>query len=427
MTRGTQAEGVDMHVIIVGAGMSGLTCARSLLRAGVQVTVFEASDGVGGRVRTDMVEGFSLDRGFQVLFDAYPAVRRWLDYDALQLRAFDPGAVVARDGKRTVLTDPLREWRSAWPALWADSVSTVDKLRILALRLQVARTPFAAIQAQPDQTTQAYLEEYGFAAQTIERFFAPFYGGIFLDRGLQTSAKCFLYDFKMLAAGRTVVPATGMGALATQLAHGVVVECKQLVKRLRMTEERVSGVVLEDGSERDADAVILAVSAPIAQELSGLSLDTTAMSTVTLYWAGTKALTTQKKLWLNAAPDAYVNNAMQMTAVAPEYAPPGMHLLSATVLGNPGESDAQCYTRAEDDLVQIIGQPTVLAAYKRLRMYRIPYAQFAQPPGIHATLPGARTAITGLYLAGEYTVASSINAAMLSGERAAHAVMSAPT
>jgi len=411
-----------MRVIIVGAGMAGLTCARALQRAGVQTTVLEASDGIGGRVRTDIVAGYRLDRGFQVLFDAYPAVRRWLDYDALQLRAFDPGAVVVRDGKRSILTDPLRDWRSAWPALWADNVSTIDKLRILALRLQVQRTPFATVQAQPDQTTRAYLEQYGFGAQTIEQFFAPFYGGIFLDRSLQTSAKCFVYDFKMLAEGRTVVPAAGMGALATELAQGVEVECRQSVSRLCVTAGRVSGVVLADGTERYADAVVLAVPAPIAQQLSGLDIPTTPKSTVTLYWAGSQALTTQKKLWLNANPDAYVNNAMQMTAVAPEYGPVGGHLLSATVIGAPAEDDAQCYTRAEHDLEELTGQPALLSTYRRLRLYRIPYAQFAQPAGIHATLPGSQTALAGLYLAGEYTIASSINAAMLSGERAARAV-----
>jgi phytoene dehydrogenase-like protein len=411
-----------MHVIIVGAGMAGLTCARALQRAGVQTTVLEASDDVGGRVRTDLVDGYRLDRGFQVLFDAYPAVRRWLDYDALQLRAFDPGAVVVRDGKRSILTDPLRDWRSAWPALWADNVSTIDKLRILALRLQVQRTPFATVQAQPDQTTRAYLEQYGFGAQTIEQFFAPFYGGIFLDRSLQTSAKCFVYDFKMLAEGRTVVPAAGMGALATELAQGVEVECRQSVSRLCITAGRVSGVVLADGTERYADAVVLAVPAPIAQQLSGLDIPTTPKSTVTLYWAGSQALTTQKKLWLNANPDAYVNNAMQMTAVAPEYGPVGGHLLSATVIGAPAEDDAQCYARAEHDLEELTGQPALLSTYRRLRLYRIPYAQFAQPAGIHATLPGSQTALAGLYLAGEYTIASSINAAMLSGERAARAV-----
>jgi phytoene dehydrogenase-like protein len=231
-----------------------------------------------------------------------------------------------------------------------------------------------------------------------------------------------VYDFKMLAEGRTVVPAAGMGALATELAQGVEVECRQSVSRLCITAGRVSGVVLADGTERYADAVVLAVPAPIAQQLSGLDIPTTPKSTVTLYWAGSQALTTQKKLWLNANPDAYVNNAMQMTAVAPEYGPVGGHLLSATVIGAPAEDDAQCYARAEHDLEELTGQPALLSTYRRLRLYRIPYAQFAQPAGIHATLPGSQTALAGLYLAGEYTIASSINAAMLSGERAARAV-----
>jgi len=415
-----------MHVIIVGAGMAGLTCARALQRAGIHTTIVEASDRIGGRVRTDLVDGYRLDRGFQVLFDAYPAALRWFDYEALALRAFEPGAIVAVNGQRSVLTDPLRDWRSAWAAIWADSVSTIDKLRILALRLKVQRTPFAAVQAQPDRTTRQYLEWFGFSAQTIERFFAPFYGGIFLDRSLQTSAKCFIYDFQMLAAGRTVVPAHGMGALAQHLADGLLpnqqVQLNQPVSALRYEGERVVGVVLADGAQLSADAVVLAVPAPIANQLSGLTLPTVAKGTTTLYWAGTRALTTHKKLWLNADADAYVNNAMQMTAVAPEYAPAGRHLLSATVLGIPAEDDDACYARAEADLRRIIGDPDAFATYQRLRIYRIPYAQFDQPAGVHATLPGTITQVPGLYLAGEYTIASSINAAMLSGERAAAAI-----
>ena len=418
-----------MHVIIVGAGLAGLTCARALQRAGIHTTIVEASDGIGGRVRTDVVEGYRLDRGFQVLFDAYPAAQRWFDYDALALRAFDPGAVVAVDGKRSVLTDPLRDWRSAWAAIWADSVSAIDKLRILALRLMVQRMPFATVQAQPDRTTREYLEAFGFSKRTIERFFAPFYGGIFLDRSLETSAKCFVYDFQMLAAGRTVVPSRGMGALTQQLADGLLpdqqVQLNRPVETLWYAGDRVVGVVMADGSQVHADAVVLAVPAPIAEQLSGLTLPTVAKGTATLYWAGTRALTTQKKLWLNASPDAFVNNAMQMTAVAPEYAPEGRHLLSATVLGIPLMDDEAFFERAEADLRRIIGQPDAFLTYKRLRIYRIPYAQFDQPVGIHATLPGTITHIPGLYLAGEYTVASSINAAMLSGERAAAAIKKA--
>ncbi len=93
-----------MNVIVVGGGLAGLTCAKKLLAAGVHVTVVEASDGVGGRARSDNVDGYTLDRGFQVLFDSYPAVRRNLDIDDL----FARGAIIFSGGTRTTLTDPRR-------------------------------------------------------------------------------------------------------------------------------------------------------------------------------------------------------------------------------------------------------------------------------------------------------------------------------
>ena len=81
-------------VAIVGAGLAGLTCAQDLTRAGLQCTVVEATDGVGGRVRTDAVDGFLLDRGFQILLSAYPQVKQRLDTAALDIGDFEPGALV---------------------------------------------------------------------------------------------------------------------------------------------------------------------------------------------------------------------------------------------------------------------------------------------------------------------------------------------
>ena len=92
-----------MRVIVVGAGLAGLTCAKVLAERGIEVVVYEASDGVGGRVRTDERDGFLLDRGFQVYFTAYPVSRRHLDHKALNLRTFDPGAIICRGGKKTTL------------------------------------------------------------------------------------------------------------------------------------------------------------------------------------------------------------------------------------------------------------------------------------------------------------------------------------
>lgn len=416
-----------MRVIIVGAGLAGLTAARALQSRGMAITLIEASDGVGGRVRSDVVDGCVLDRGFQVLFDAYPAVQRWLSLPDLELQAFDPGAVICRAGRQSTLTDPLRDWASAWPAFWSDAASTIDKLRVLQLSLTVRNQTIQQIRHGADTTTLEYLRRYGFGEQTIARFFAPFYGGIFLDRSLSTSAKCFLFDFKMLADGRTVVPKHGMGAISDQLAAGLNADTQLRVNThvagLVREDNRVVGVRLRDDQVLLADAVVLAVPAPVAHQLSGLTVPTDGLDTVTLYWHGTAPLTQQKKIWLNANPDAFVNNAVQLTAVAPSYAPVGEHVLSATVLGIPEMSDDELYRRAERDLAHMLGPHAPLDTYRRLRVYRIPFAQFRQPAGIHPSLPDNRTNVPGLFLAGEYTEASSINAAMISGEKAAKAVV----
>lgn len=418
-----------MRVIIVGAGLAGLTAARALQSRGMAITLLEASDAVGGRVRSDVVDGCILDRGFQVLFDAYPAVQRWLSLPDLELQAFDPGAMICRDGRQSTITDPLRDWPSAWPAIWSDAATTLDKLRVLQLSLTVRRQTIRQIRQGHDTTTIEYLRQYGFSEQTIERFFAPFYGGIFLDRTLSTSAKCFLFDFKMLADGRTVVPKHGMGAISEQLAAGLnsdtQLRLNTAVAGLVREGERVVGVRLRDDQVLLADAVVLATPAPVANHLSGLAVPTDGLDTVTLYWHGTAPLTHQKKIWLNANSDAFVNNAVQLTAVAPSYAPTGEHLLSATVLGIPELSDDELFARAERDLAHMLGAAAPLHAYRRLRLYRIPFAQFRQPAGIHPHLPDNHTSVPGLFLAGEYTEASSINAAMISGEKAATAVVRA--
>ena len=229
----------------------------------------------------------------------------------------------------------------------------------------------------------------------------------------------------MLSEGRTVVPALGMGAISQQLAAGlhddVAVNLKCRVVGLVREDERVVGIRLASGEAALADAVIIATASPDVQRITGLEMPTAGLGTVTLYWAGDAPLTPHRKIWLNTDPRGIINNAVQLSNIAPTYAPAGRHLLSATVLGVPDISDAELYAQAEDELVRMFG--VAAQHYQRLRMYRIPFAQFVQPPGIHPQLPANRTTVDGLYVAGEFTEASSINAAMISGEKAARVVV----
>jgi phytoene dehydrogenase-like protein len=419
-----------MHVVIVGAGLAGLACGRILTRAGVHVTLLEKSDGIGGRVRTDLVDGCRLDRGFQVLFTAYPAAQRLLDYAALDLRPFEPGAVIAQGDRRHVLSDPARDPDALLPSLLTGIVPLADKLRTWELSGELGPRPDSAILDGPDETTERFLRRRGFSDRYLDHFIRPFFGGIFLDRSLTTSARAFRFDWKMLSVGETVLPARGMGAIPTQLAVDLVdrVRLHTAVEALvRTPAGRVVGVTTASGETVAADRVVLSTPAPEAARLSGLKTPKGCVGVTSVYFLGDAPLWPGRKILLNANTRPFVNHAAPLTAVVPEYAPAGKHLLCANVLGVPEHDDEALVAAVRADLSRMFtGDPAAHAAfdtYRPLAIYRIPYAQFAQPRGFSAGLPGNDTGIDGLLFAAEFTAASSINAALRSGEKAAATIL----
>ena len=415
-------------VVVAGGGLAGLVAARRLADAGADVTVIERRETVGGRVRSREVEGFTLDRGFQVLFTAYPAVRRELDLDALDLRHFSPGATIARHNRRSVLADPVRDPRALFETLTNREVTTTDKLRTLLLRQDLSGRTEAELFDAPDATIREWLREWGFSDAFLDNFVAPFYGGITLDRSLSTSRRVFGYTFKMLAEGGIAVPAGGMGAIPAHLAD----RARAAGATLRLCEavtgvEDGSTVTVRVGSESvEADACVVATDPPTARDLTGVeAVPTDARSCVTQHFRlrAETAPDVGKRLLLNAT-DASPNHVAPTSAVAPEYAPDGAELFSATFLG-PDVTD-----RAESDLAADL-RDALRSWYPERRLDpdlvatdRIEFAQFAQPPGVHENLPGLRDGGGRVYLAGDYTAWSSIQGAMRSGREAAEAVLS---
>jgi glycine/D-amino acid oxidase-like deaminating enzyme len=412
-----------MRAIIVGAGLAGLTCAKVLSERGAHVTVFEASDGVGGRVRTDAVDGFLLDRGFQVYFTSYPVARRHLDHAKLDFRSFDPGAIVHREGKRTVLSDPVRDPKALVPSLLSDAANFPDKVRTAALAARALSGTAATASGEDsdaDTSTLEYLRASGLSERYIDSFYRPFYGGVFLSRSLYTSSRVFRFTFRMLATGKTVVPAKGMAEIPTQLASHLPADSILLdspVEALLREGERVAGVKVK-GREYEADAVVVATDAPAAGKLTGEAVPEGSVGEVCLYYE-TSGIGSGKKVVLNAEEGAFVNNAVEISAVSERYAPDGRHLLYAVTLGGFDLPDDDLHRRAIGDLSRLYPE----GDFRPLALRRIPYGQFAQPAGIHDSLPPNRTATPGLFLAGEYTEDSSINGSMLSGERAAGEVL----
>jgi len=417
-------------IVIVGAGLAGLTCAKILHERRQPFLLLEASDTPGGRVRTDITaSGFRLDRGFQVLFTAYPAARHHLSFARLDLRRFDPGALISRNGRLSTLSDPTRDLGALLPSLFTRTVRFGDKRRTLKLRRNVRAESLEDIfsPAVEDVSTVDYLRGRKFSERFIDNFARPFYGGVFLDRSLETSAAMFRFTFKMLSEGEIAAPAEGIGAITDQLARLLPIQAVRYGVRVIdvLTDgQRAYGVRTEDGTVVEAEAVVVATDPPTAARLTGVPLLTQPMVTTCLYFASPRPLYSARKIVLNANPDALVNNLVQISNIAPSYAPEGQHLLSATLLELPQGREDEIAALVLDDIGRMFPRRD-LSSFRPLSLVRVPFAQFKQPPGFARLLPPNQTGVEGLIVSGEATLSSSIQGAMLSGERAAAAALNA--
>ena len=405
----------DAPVAIVGAGLAGLSCAVALHDAGVPVQVFEVSDGVGGRVRTDHLDGFTLDRGFQVALTAYPEMHRQLDMDALQLRAFDPGALVWRNGKGSVVGDPFRRPTTALSTATAPIGSLFDKARIALLRHRLRSVHPVALLRSPDATTRAALTEAGFSDDIIERFFRPLVGGIQLDPELGDSRRMFDIIFRMLADGDSAVPAAGMQAIPAQLAARLPEGSIHLGARVTDTSAR--SVAVDGGDEIEAAAVVVATEGPVAARLLGID-DVESKSVSAVYFAAAEAPIDSKLVVLDGTGRGPVLNVAVMSNVAPTYAPAGRHLVVAAM---PGHVDASVESAARAQLRSWWG-PAV-DGWDHLATYRIEHGQPRQRPPFH---PKRSVALPdGRFVCGDHRDTASIQGAMFSGRRCGLEVASA--
>ena len=405
------------EVLVVGAGLAGLACAKILSDAGVDVQVLEASDGVGGRVRTDEVDGFLLDRGFQVLLTAYAELQDQVELDALELRPFRPGSLVW-DGRGLVhLSDPWREPTAAFSALRARVGSFKDKMVVGNLRRRLLSKPPEECFQGRDRTTQEELEALGLSRSFIDTFFRPFMGGVFLERELETSAYLFRYYFRCFSAGDAAVPARGMGRLPQTMAAS-------LEGRIRLGT-RVTGVTstsvdLADGQTLQSKGVVLATDGSSAAAILGES-PPTFKATVTSYFSASTPPVDHTLLILDGEGTGPANHVAVLSNVAPRYAPPGDHLVSVSGVGDAARDPERFKSEAPGQLRRWFGSS--VDEWRHLRTYQIPEALPRHPPGSVTLPPEPPVRSDGIVLAGDYREFGSIQGALSSGRRAANVVL----
>ncbi len=417
-------------IVIVGAGLAGLVCAKELARRGVRdVLLLEAEDESGGRVRSRRTaDGFVLDRGFQVLLDSYPAARRHLDIAALEPRYFDSGAILHDGAESWTIAHPLRHPADAPASATGTMFPVADKARLVGLAAEVLATPddwlLGEAASERDVSAAHYLWRRGFTTATIERFFRPFFGGVFLDNKLGTSAALLRYYLKKFVTGRALLPATGIGAIPRQLASALPPGTLRLGCRVECIErlgDRADAVRTVAGDRIPCEQLVLATEAPATARLleHPRLAGPPALGTTVIYFVSEVSVYERPMLVLPAGRSRLVRHFVQLTNVAPEYAPPGKHLLAATILDRHGLDErtlveqaareiAECYSVAAGKLVGVA-------------LVHVPYGQRRQPAGFLRGFPAppAPTHLPNVWLVGGQTTACSIQSAMTSGERAA--------
>lgn len=410
-------------VVIVGAGLAGLAAAVTLHAAGVDAVVLEAADDVGGRVRTDVVDGFLLDRGFQLINPAYPAVRRLLDLGALDLHRYVAGVVVALEGGSRRLADPRRA--PAW--LPATTAALPALGRLSAARGAAALTAYAGVagvepaprlKRRPDTTADAALRAAGVEGPVLERVVRPFLAGVLGEGDLTTSRRYVDLVLRSFVRGTPALPSAGMGAVPHQLAARL----PDAWLRLRTPVHAVApGAVRTDEGELTARAVLVATDGSAAAHLLPGLPGPRWHALTTLYHVvdarRSPAPARVAALHVDGERRGPVVNTSVINLVAPSYAPPGRWLVSSTVLGERGDTATEQQVRRQ--LAHVYGTDT--SAWELLRSDVIPRALPAVPPPLELRRPVDLG--DGLFVCGDHRDTPSTQGALASGQRAVRAVL----
>lgn len=406
----------DFSTVIIGGGISGLTCAKYLNERGMSFVILKGSDALGGRVRTDMVEGFRLDRGFQVLLSNYAEARKILNYSDLDLRNFDSGALIKTKKGFMKLENPFKNRRAYFSMAFSAVGSFSDKLKISKFAKYVADIPDEKLFEMADSDTLRFLKEYGWSKQIINQFFKPFFGGVFLENDLSTSSNLFHFVFKQFFKGDIALPSEGIQSIPEQISAMIPKEQIRLNAFVKHIED--NQVFLDSGEILTADRIVIASDPHTASNL--LREDKTyeyQINTCTYFSAEYSPLKGQKFLTLNPDRKSLVHNMCVPTDITPTYGAAGKALISVSTQGLDKIDERNHISRIKRELYDWFGAQ--VNVWKHLRTYHLPEALVKFRAG---TQKQTLKLDENLYRCGDYLAYPSLNAAMQTGREVAEMI-----
>jgi protoporphyrinogen oxidase len=400
---------------IIGAGISGLIAAQILENHGYHPTILEATNSVGGRVKSDIVDGYTLDHGFQVLLTSYPAAKKYLNYDALELQEFLPGATIFKDNKQQTIGDPLRSFSLLFPTLFSSIGTFADKTKILKLNTLLKKKKIAAIFKTDETSTLQYLQDFGFSDEIINAFFKPFFSGIFLEPNIETSSRMFEFVYKMFGDGLAVLPRNGIQEIPNQLKSNLkntTFKFNSPVKEVKDKE-----VILQNDTILKSNFTIIATEA--SNLISNLKNQETAWkSCESLYFETDKRVIQKPLIGLISDENSLINNIFYHTSLATS-TKNNKELLSVTVVKEHQLTDLNLILRVTEDLKRFCN----IDVKKFLKHYHIKKA-LPKLTNLQYEISSTETKLKAtVFLAGDQLLNGSLNAAMIAGERAALGVI----
>jgi phytoene dehydrogenase-like protein len=401
------------EVVIIGAGLAGLSCARVLHEHGIGFTLLEKTDRPGGRIKTDLVAGYLLDHGFQVLQTGYPDISNYLNLQELKLSSFPSGVAVRFKNNFHVVADPRRHPSNFYSTLAAPIGSVGDRFKLLKLAGALARKPMEHIFDGPEESTIDFLVNWGFSERFIKSFFTPFFSGACLESSMQGSSRVLKYVTRLFATGDAALPSDGMGAIPSQIAAALPAQSIRYNQEAVKVEEGL--VTLSDGSKIEAHHIVVAVSQPVCARLLDFNAPVESVAEACVYFGSDWHPPIKDPfLVLNGEGSGPINNIAFPSLVAPTYAPPGKTLIAAVVLGDEFVHNQDLVNLVRQQLTGWFGAE--VKDWEHLKTLTIDHALPGQRPPTSNPYQIPQPYSEGIRICGEHQSLPGLLWALMSGE-----------